>query len=553
MPQSNARFTIVSIFFIALFTALGVRIIYLHTAEKTLITAGRRAFGRVKKLRGSIVTADGDIIASSIRGKRVFLRRGEQLTAQEKTLISNLEPNLRWPEKSDSRQLLIRFLSPEDAKVLMRQPVAKKLEFIPAQERIYFDEAVYAPLCGFTNYENAGAAGVEFGYNKELEGGQGEIIEIDATGRLLLSNDPNMLHAGGDSVKLTINGRLQKLLYQEIDSAVGRYNARGGYGIVMEPHTGKILASVMAGPDAANLLKNPLIADAMEPGSTFKIVTIAAALENGVVTPEDKFFCENGTFEFAGIKINDHDPYGWLSASDIIKFSSNIGASKIGSLTGKHALYKTARDFGFGSPTEVKLPGEARGLLKRIDRWDNHSLLYISFGQEIAATPLQMAQSFAVIANGGVLVKPRILDSVIAANGKKAHKSKTEKIRRAISKKTADTVKEMLFQVMEGGTGERARVPGWEICGKTGTAQKFDTKAGKYLEKTYFSSLGGFFPKNDPRFVIFIALDEPQEHYYGGIVGATAFQRTVKAIIDIYGVPPGGSAAAPQRAKKNET
>ncbi|MDO9514104.1 MAG: penicillin-binding protein 2 [Elusimicrobiota bacterium] len=551
MPQSNARFTIISIFFTLLFTALGLRIIYLHTVKKNVIISSRRAFGKVKKLRGNIITSEGNIIASSIRGKRIFLRKGEHLTPGEKALLARMETDLQFPDASASRQLLIKFLSPSETEALRQNPVAKKLEFIPAQKRIYLDSPIYSPICGFTNYENAGAGGLEYGYNKELEGGQGEIIEIDATGKLLLSNDPDMLHAGGDSVKLTINGRLQEFLYRQIDLSVSRYRARSGYGIVMEPHTGKILAAVMAGPDAENLLKNPIISDAVEPGSTFKIVTVAAAIENGVVTPEDKFFCENGSFEFAGIKISDHDPYGWLTVSDIIKFSSNIGICKVGSLAGRNALYKAARDFGFGCPTGIKLPGEARGLLKRIDTWENTSLNYISFGQEIAATPLQIAQSFAVIANGGVLIKPCILESIIEASGKKVHKTKPVIIRRAITKKTSDTVKEMLFQVVEGGTGVNVRLQGWEICGKTGTAQKFDTKAGKYSEKTYFSSLGGFFPKQDPKFVIFIALDEPQEHYYGGVVCADAFRQTVKEIIDIYGIAP--AAAAGSGEKKNET
>ncbi len=538
MPQSNARFTIISIFFVTLFAILGARIIYLHTVKKSAITANMRAFGRVKKLRGNIISSDGDIIASSIRGTRIFLKKGAKLTSGEIDFLVRSGADSKPPKINRQRKLLIKFLSPAETKILRKKAIAKKLEFIPAQKRVYFDSAVYAPICGFTNYENAGASGIEYKYNKYLEGGQGEIIEIDASGKLLLSDDPDMLHAGGDSIKLTIHGRLQKFLYSQIDASVARYKAKAGYGIVMNPGTGKILAAVMAGPDSAKLLKNPLISDAVEPGSTFKIVTAAAAIENSLVKPEDKFFCENGSFEFAGIKINDHDPYAWLTVNDIIKFSSNIGICKIGNIIGKNELYKTARDFGFGCQTGIKLPGEARGILKRIDRWDNTSLYYISFGQEIAATPLQITQSFAVIAGGGVLIKPRILETITGSGGKTIYKTKTVKIRRAISEKTAETVKEMLFHVVEGGTAEKVRMQGWEICGKTGTAQKFDTKAGKYSEDAYFASLGGFFPKQNPEFVIFIALDEPQEHYYGGTVCAEAFLLTAKEIIDIYGIAP---------------
>jgi len=538
MPQSNARFTIVCLFFVTLFAALGARIIYLHTVKKSSITAYMRAFGRVKKLRGNIISSDGDIIASSIRGTRIFLKKRAGLTSREIDILIRAGANLNLPEKNGQRKLLIKFLSPAETKILRGNPVAKKLEFIPAQKRVYFDNNVYSPICGFTNYENNGASGIEYKYNKYLEGGQGEIIEIDATGKLLLSDDPDMLHAGGDSVKLTINGRLQKFLYSQLDTAVNRFKAKAGYGIVMSPRTGKILAAVMTGSDGEKLLKNPLISDAVEPGSTFKIVTAAAAIEGGLVKPEDKFFCENGSFEFAGIKITDHDSYGWLTVDDILKFSSNIGMCKIGNIAGKNELYKTARNFGFGCQTGIKLPGEARGILKRIDNWDDTSLYYISFGQEIAATPLQITQSFAVIATGGVLIKPRILETITGAGGETVHKTKPVKIRRAISVKTAETVKEMLFHVVEGGTAEKVRMRGWEICGKTGTAQKFDIKAGKYSEDAYFASLGGFFPKNNPQFVIFIALDEPQKNYYGGTVCAEAFRRTAKEIIDIYGIAP---------------
>jgi len=506
-----------------------------------------RAFGRVKKLRGNITSSDEAIIASSIRGTRVFLRKGAKLTYREIDFLTRSGTNPKFPKKNNTRKLLIKFLSPAETKILREKDIAKKLEFIPTQKRVYFDSAVYAPVCGFTNYENNGASGIEYKYNKYLEGGQGEIIEIDATGKLLLSDDPDMLHAGGDSIKLTINGRLQKFLYSQLDASVALYKAKAGYGIVMDPRTGKIFAAVMAGNNSEKLLKNPLISDSMEPGSTFKIVTAAAAIENGLVKPEDKFFCENGSFEFAGIKITDHDPYGWLTVNDIIKFSSNIGVSKIGNMVGKNTLYKTARDFGFGCQTGIKLPGEARGILKRIDRWEKTSLYYISFGQEIAATPLQIAQSFAVIANGGVLIKPRILETITGSGGKTIYKTKTVKIRRAISKKTAETVKEMLFHVVEGGTAEKVRMKGYQICGKTGTAQKFDAKAGKYSEDSYFASLGGFFPKNNPQFIIFIALDEPQEHYYGGTVCAEAFRQTAKEIIDIYGIAP----ETPDEEKKN--
>ena len=557
MTRNNGRFKLISIAFTGAFILLGARVFYLQAFKKGEILSNRRAFSRLKKLRGDLRTRDGSIIASSCRGAKIFLKKNKTLSPKEQKALYKIA-GLTVPEekKRRSRILLSGFLSPELERRMKTLPFSEKFVFIPAQKRDYFDRKYFAPIAGFTNYENNGAGGAEYEYNDYLEGDSGEIIETDATGKLILSNDPDVLHAKGNDVYLTLDYNLQSLLYDEIGRTVEKYKAKGGYGVIMVPRTGEILAAVFAGAgEESSFLKNPLIADSFEPGSTFKIVTVSAALENKLVTPDDKFFCENGSFEFAGITIRDHEPYGWLSVKDIIRYSSNIGASKLADLTGKNELYRTARAFGFGCRTGVKLPGETRGQLKRVKNWEKNSLYYISFGQEVGATPLQIAQSFAVIADGGVLVQPRILELVKNARGKIIKKAKTVRIRRVLSEKTAGTVKEMLYNVMESGTGERAKIPGWKICGKTGTAQKYDSALRAYSEEKFFSSLGGFFPKDDPQFVVFIGIDEPQGNHYGGTVCSPAFKNIIKKIIDYYGVPPDvpPETAAGLGGEKNET
>jgi len=481
MPGNNKRFNFTATFFITLFVVLAGRIFYLQVFKKPEILANVKMFTRIKKVRGNIYTSDGNIIASSLRN----------------------------PESSH------------------------------LQKRIYFNREIFNHLCGFVNYDNAGAAGCEYYYNKQLEGDDARIIEVDASGELLLSNDPSVLYAKGNDIYLTIDSKIQEFLYNEVKKTLADFRAKNGYGIVIKPKTGEIVASVFVRKNPGALLyKNPLISSPFEPGSTFKIVTISAVLEEKLVKPDDKFFCENGSFEFSGIIIRDHDPYGWLSVNEIIQHSSNIGLSKLARLLGKKKLYYYARSFGFGNYTGINLPGETKGTLKRIDSWSDTSLQCMSFGQEVSATPLQVAQAFCTIANNGVLMGPRILNRIVDPGGKIIFQSKPTKIRRVISKNTAEKVKEMLLNVVEAGTGFKARIPGWEICGKTGTGQKFDSKLGKYSEENFFASLGGFLPKDNPEFVIFIGFDEPRINHYGGFVCGDAFKNISKKIIDRYGIPP---------------
>lgn len=549
-----------SVVFSGMFILLGARVFYLQVFKKNEILSNRRTFSRIKKLRGDIKARGGQIIASSSRGAKLFLKKDKVLTARETAELYKTAAIVVSKDNGGSaRGIVSGFLSPGEQRKIKDILNPRDFSFISAQSRNYFDREIFAPVCGFTNYEDNGAAGVEYKFNDYLEGDTGEIMEVDATGNLFLSNDPDALHARGNDVYLTLDYILQKFFYDEVKRSAENYGAKGGYGIIMSPKTGEILAAVFCvrgGGD--NFLKNPLVADSFEPGSTFKIVTVSAALENKTVSPEDKFFCEKGSFEFAGITIRDHEPYEWLTVKDIIRFSSNIGAGKIAARIGSNELYRMARAFGFGCQTGIKLPGETRGQLKRVNDWEKTSLHYIAFGQEVAATPIQMAQAFSVIANDGVLIQPRILSCVRNPNGKIINRPRSVRIRRVISKETALTVKEMFYNVVESGTAEKVRIPGWKICAKTGTAQKYDSKLRAYSEENYFSSLGGFLPMDDPRFVIFIGLDEPRGGYYGGLVCSEAFKNIAKKIIDYYGVPPDVKEsdlldAGKKKIVKNET
>ncbi|MCD6412568.1 MAG: penicillin-binding protein 2 [Elusimicrobia bacterium] len=535
--RSNKRFNFMGVFFALLFVLLASRIFYIQIVIRRMILGSVRKFSEIKKLRGSILTSDGSVIACSVRGTRVYKRRGRTFKRSEINFLKKSGILLPKDIKSKGRSLLSSFV-PLAASRILKKHLASKLEFIPAQKRIFFSGKEYKPIIGFTNSDNVGGAGVEYYYNRFLEGGKPEIVEIDATGKLLISDDPEVLRAKGNDVVLTVDSKVQNFLYDEVSKIVGEMSAEKGYGIVMKPATGEIVGMCFVGPQGHIYLKNPVISDSFEPGSTFKIVTASAVLEEKLVKPDDKFFCENGSFQFSGITIRDHKPYKWLTVKEIVQYSSNIGMSKLAAILGRQKLYYYARAFGFGNYTGINLPGESRGMLKRIKKWSEITPYSMSFGQEISATPIQIIQAFSVIANDGILIAPRIVRFVRNPDGKPLRRTKVTQIRRVISRNTAERMKDFLRAVVESGTGVEAKIPGWNICGKTGTAQKFDRKLGKYSENKFFASFCGFFPEEDPQILIFIGVDEPQKQHYGGSVCGPAFNEVSRKIIDYYGIPP---------------
>jgi len=250
--------------------------------------------------------------------------------------------------------------------------------------------------------------------------------------------------------------------------------------------------------------KNRVLTDQFEPGSTFKFVAAAAALKHDLVNLQEEFFCENGQYTFAGQVVNDHEDYGLLTFPQIIENSSNVGMIKIAERIGPNRLYRTCRDFGFGMPTHISFSGESAGTLRRLENWSGFSLASVTIGQEVAVTTLQLAMAYSAIANGGFLMKPRLVSQIV----------------------------KMLIQVVETGTGTSARIPGWSIAGKTGTAEKFID--GEYSASKYISNFAGFFPAENPQIVGVLVLNEPRYGlHWGGIGAAPIFRRVIKRIINM--------------------
>ncbi|HKZ16537.1 MAG TPA: penicillin-binding protein, partial [Geobacteraceae bacterium] len=359
------------------------------------------------------------------------------------------------------------------------------------------------------------------------------VTERDALGRDIGVNRQIVTKSSkGANVVLTLDKNIQYIAEKELAKAVTDSRASTGMALVMEPQTGKILA--MANYPNFNpnsfrqypiqSLRNRVVADSFEPGSTLKVFLIAAALEEKIVSPNDSFNCENGSYAIGGRTIHDTHKYGTLKVSEILKYSSNIGSAKIGSRLGQQRLYSYLKNFGFGTRSGIELPGEAAGLLRERSQWYGIDLATISFGQGISISALQLATAISAVANGGSLMKPYIIDRVTDDNGNVLQQFSPQTRRRVVSAQTAHALTRMMEGVTdEGGTGMKGSVEGYGVAGKTGTAQKVDPLTKAYSASKRTASFVGFVPAEHPRLTIVVVVDEPRTNSYGGIVAAPAF------------------------------
>lgn len=421
--------------------------------------------------------------------------------------------------------------------------------FVKESKRFYPNSEVAAHVIGFTGTDPGGLEGVEKRYDSTILGNTGFLVtERDALGRDIDQKKGSEGKSGtkGNNVVLTLDKNVQYIAEKELALAVQKNGAKGGIAIVMEPDTGRVLAMAnyptfnpnsyfKYGPGA---LRNRAISDSFEPGSTFKILLVATALEDHVIRAGDSFNCENGSYSFSGRTIHDTHHYGTLTVPEILKFSSNIGAAKIGSRLGSERLYAGLTGFGIGEKSDIDLPGEAGGMLRQQAKWYGIDLATISFGQGVTATALQIATAVSAVANGGNLMKPYLVDHVADDNGTVLQQFGPQVRRRVVSPQTAHTVAGMLEGVVnEGGTGTSAAVDGYRVAGKTGTAQKVDPATRGYSAKKRTASFVGFVPLDKPRLTILVVVDEPTTSPYGGVVAAPAFSAIAQQTLCYLKVP----------------
>lgn len=422
-------------------------------------------------------------------------------------------------------------------------------------KRFYPNRELAASLVGFTNLDSEGMEGVELSLNRYLRGERGSLLcERDARGRLIVAaTTPVEVNSKGHSVALTIDRNIQHVAESELQAAVKKYNARGGMAVVLSPGTGEILAMATAPSFNPNTparapmeaRKNRSLTDSFEPGSTFKVFTLSSALELGAVSTTDRFFCENGSYHYAGKVIHDTHRYGWLTASEVVKFSSNIGITKINDRMDGNRFYDMIRAFGFGSRTGIELQGEVPGLSPSRRGFESRiRRATVAFGQGISVTPLQMAAGMAAVVNGGKVMKPYLVREIRDPEGKTVFRGEPQELRRVLSPKTSAQMREILGKVVEeDGTGTQARIKGFLVGGKTGTAQKVEPGSGRYSPTKRTASFIGFLPLNDPKLLILVVIDEPRGQVYGGVVAAPAFNQIAVKTAYYLGIQPTETAA----------
>ncbi|MDX1762699.1 MAG: penicillin-binding protein 2 [bacterium] len=405
-------------------------------------------------------------------------------------------------------------------------------------KRFYPHRTLAAGLLGIVGMDNEGLEGLEYNYDAYIKGRPGLFVaSVDAKRRnIMMDGEGYVKPSGANNLVLTIDNVIQHITEVELKGAVEQYKAESGMAVMMRPYTGEILAMASyPGFDPNDFgayrpqdRRNRPIQENFEPGSTFKLITLAAALDAGVVKPKDIFFCENGAYRFRTTVYHDTHEYGWLTVRQILQRSSNIGAIKIAERLTNNNFYRYIRHFGFGQETGIDLPGESKGILRSTKRWSGLSRASLSMGQEISVTALQVLTAAAAIANKGVRLQPHVVSRVMSPEGRTILERRPKVVTQIVSESTAALMMRAMESVVdkEKGTAPLAQVPGFRVAGKTGTAQKFDVKLGSYSTTKYVSSFVGVVPADDPEIALIVIVNEPRgQLYYGGYVAAPAFRR----------------------------
>ena len=412
-------------------------------------------------------------------------------------------------------------------------------------KRFYPKRELAAQVLGYVGTDDAGLSGIEREYNDELRGNPGSmLVSVDARkkwfGRIEKEPEP------GDNVVLTIDEKIQYIAERELEQGMQDTHAIAGTVIVENPHTGEILALANRptfNPNVRKEIRNEAltdraVSDVYEPGSTFKLVTISAALQEKLTNPQEVFDCQMGSILFNGRRIHDSRPHGLLSVTDVLAESSDVGAIKIALRLGDDRFYKYIRAYGFGQLTGIELPAETRGLTKPPSRWSKVSIAAISMGQEIGISPLQLGALVSTFANDGVYVSPRIVAATTEPqNAPQTIAFHPQNERRIISPMTAAEMRQMMQAVVLHGTGRKAILDGYSSAGKTGTAQKVDPATGAYSRTKYIGSFAGFAPINNPGIVVVVILDSAVGLHQGGQVSAPIFRRVAQQTLEYLHVP----------------
>jgi cell division protein FtsI (penicillin-binding protein 3) len=501
--------------------------------------------------RGIIYDRNLRALAMSVPVKSAFAVPGE--IADESLAARLLSGVLGVPEEvlearmASSRSFvwISRKLPPEKVEAIEALNL-KGIYFQDENQRFYPKRDLAAHVLGFVDPDEKGLAGIEYQLDSQIRS-KSEKIVVMADARQRWFDGGEAQRERGANVVLTLDEKIQYIAQRELLAAIEKTHAPAGSVIVMNPSTGEILAMAnwpRFNPNAASEVTaesrmNRAVSALYEPGSTFKLITLAAAFDQDVTRPSEVFDCENGAIYIAGHRIRDHKPFGLLNVAGILAQSSDVGAIKIAVRLGAPKFYEYIRAFGFGAPTGVDLPGESRGLLHRLENWSAISIGSVSMGQEIGVTPIQLITAVSAIANGGLLIKPHVVQQI--KRGERALPIPAALAggdpKRVIRPETAATLRRLMEGVVLSGTGPLARLDGWTAAGKTGTAQKIDPATGRYSPTQLIASFTGFAPISNPAVTILVSLDSPVGLHEGGQVAAPVFKRIAEQVLAYLDVP----------------
>jgi cell division protein FtsI (penicillin-binding protein 3) len=494
--------------------------------------------------RAPILDRSGRPLAQSVPAWSVFVDKA--MAKDLPGLARKLAAAAKAPEAEVLRKIRAKTKFPVVLENLdferMQAVQAAKLEGVGVTakaERFYPNGRMARGVLGTVGAEGKGLAGLELTYEARLRGKAGTVEMMrDGSGRAIYRRDEAEAQAA-EPLHITLDRNIQYFAEEALEQAAASSKMRSGLIAVQDPRTGEILA-MAAYPE--NPLRNPIVQDSYEPGSTFKIVAMAAALEEEILKPSDVVFCENGRYELApGVVITDHEPLGSVDARGVMEHSSNIGMAKIVEKVGASKFYKAARAFGFASRTGLPLPGETSGELKPLSDVTKVTLAAASYGYGVSASALQVLSAYSAIANGGSLYEPFLL---------KEEDKTPVRVRKVFSSRTVAALQSMLEGVVERGTGLSARIPGYRVAGKTGTSRKLDPKTKKYSTSSYVASFAGYLPASQPQWTILVVVDEPKGGaYYGSQVAAPIFAKLGQRLLTLKGVPPDAPVAVAAKAK----
>ncbi len=559
MSLSNRRMIVLFAFLTAWGLVVTARLIQIQVVrhDHYVMRAARQQERTLSltPVRGSIRDARGRILAESVNVESIYADPQAVVDWKGTAKLLASVPGLGVSSSELERRLrgrgefawIARQVTPEVGTAVraLRLPGIYALE---EHRRSYPKGSMAANVLGYVGIDGEGLAGVEYSFDSFVKGRPGKVTLLrDARrGMYLVGGEGTNAAVDGKHVVLTIDEVIQFLAERALRETVDKYRAVGGSVIVMDPNDGAILAMAsyptfdpnhfrQFGPDA---WRNRPVQDLYEPGSTLKIVTAAAGLEEQIVTPSQIVDCGPGYIEIANTRIREHDghQYGLISFEEVMARSSNVGTIRVGLALGQERLYRYLRDFGFGEQTGLTLPGEGTGLLSKTARWSKLSNAVISIGQEIAVTPLQLVRATAIIANGGNTVEPRIVERVVDNEGNTIYEPPRKPSRPVVSEKTAAILNEMLKTVVTRGTGKEAGLVQYAVAGKTGTAQK--AVRGGYHPSHTVASFVGYVPADRPRLAILVVVDEPRGAQYGGTVAAPAFRQIAEQALRYLRVEP---------------